>query len=108
MKKLFAIVCCAAVLSSCAYSRNVRDYFTDQEQYWSNQAIASCRAAENLREYHQRCLINKKRKLRSSAGELPDNWQQVCDSDHQAFLNGKKKCAVARSRHNQALGGNEG
>lgn len=104
MKNLLAIVCCAVLLSSCAYTRNVRDYFTDPAQYWSNQAIANCRAAESLREYHQRCLINKKRKLRNSTGELPENWQQVCDSDHQAFLKGEQQCVVARSKHSQALG----
>ena len=104
MIKLTTIVCCAALLCSCTYSRSVRDYFVDPAQYWSNKAIENCRAAESLRDYHQRCLINKKRKLRNSHGALPENWEQVCDSDHKAFLQGEKQCAVARTKHSQALG----
>ena len=104
MIKLTTIICCAVLLSSCAYSRSVRDYFVDPAEYWSNKAIADCRKAEGLREYHERCLINKKRKLKKSLSELPKNWQQVCESDQKALLKGEKQCAVARSRHSQALG----
>lgn len=103
MRKITTGICCVALLSSCAYSRNVRDYFVDPAQYWSNKAITDCRTAESLREYHQRCLINKKRKLRNSHGDLPENWEQVCESDHQALLQGQEQCAVARSKHSQAL-----
>ncbi len=103
MKKLMIIICCSVLLSSCAYTRNVRDYFTDPAEYWSNKAIADCRKAESLREYHQRCLINKKRKLKNSLGELPKNWQEVCEGDEKALLKGKTQCAEARSKHRQAL-----
>ncbi len=104
MKNLITIIFCCALLSGCAYSRNVRDYFVDPAEYWSNKAIVDCRAAQSLREYHQRCLINRKRKLRNSFGELPENWQQVCASDYQALQKGNKQCTLARSKHSQALG----
>ena len=93
MIKLTTILCCAALLSGCAYSRSVRDYFVDPAQYWSNKAIANCRDAEQLREYHQRCLINKKRELKHKHGVLPENWEQVCESDHKAFLQGQESLA---------------
>lgn len=104
MIRACVVICCAALLAGCAYARTVRDYFVDPEAYWSNKAIADCREAEDLREYHQRCLINNKRKLRSPSAALPDRWEQVCEAEDKAYLTGKEQCEASREAHRQALG----